>query len=203
MEVWAPLVNGGSIVVIGSDEVLVPSRLSEALERTRATVLFVTTALFDQYVKKIPAAFARLRVLLTGGERSSAVSFARMLEAGGPTHLVHCYGPTETTTFAITHEVSAVEPGATTIPLGRPIGNTSVYVLDRRRRPAPIGVVGELYIGGVGVARGYLNKPELTGERFLSDPFSGESTDECTRPATWDSGYRTGRSSLSVGTISR
>jgi acyl carrier protein len=95
-----------------------------------------------------------------------------VLAAGGPVSLVHCYGPTETTTFAVTHPVVDVAPDAGTVPLGRPISNTRVYLLDSHGRPVPIGVAGEMYVGGAGVATGYLNRPGLTAERFVADPFA-------------------------------
>jgi hypothetical protein len=98
-----------------------------------------------------------------------------VLEQSGPRHLVHCYGPTETTTFASTHEVREVSAGTRRIPLGRPISNTQIYILDANLQPTPIGVTGELFIGGAGVALGYLNRPELTAERFLNDPFTEET----------------------------
>src|SRR5262249_27211005 len=84
---------------------------------------------------------------------------------------VNGYGPTETTTFAVTHEIREVAEGARSIPLGRPINNTQVYILDANLEPAPIGVSGELYIGGAGVGQGDLNRPELSEERLVSDPF--------------------------------
>jgi acyl-coenzyme A synthetase/AMP-(fatty) acid ligase len=97
---------------------------------------------------------------------------ARTLSANPPGHLVNGYGPTETTTFAVTHDIQKVEEGAKNIPIGRPIGNTQVYILDAEGEPVPVGVAGELYIGGAGVAQGYLNRPELTAERFVPNPFS-------------------------------
>ena len=99
---------------------------------------------------------------------------ARILQRRSPQHLLNGYGPTETTTFATTYEITSVAEGAPNIPIGRPIANTRVYILDGRGQPVPIGVAGELYIGGAGVARGYLKRPELTAERFLADPFAGE-----------------------------
>ncbi|HVY36514.1 MAG TPA: amino acid adenylation domain-containing protein, partial [Polyangia bacterium] len=175
MEVWGALLNGGAVVVIRPEELLSPTALARALEEHRVTALFVTTALFNQYAQVIPGALARLRFLLTGGERNDPSSFARVLAAGGPAHLLHVYGPTETTTFALWHEVREVHDTARPLPLGRPIGNTQVYVLDRHRQPAPVGVPGELYIGGDGVALGYLNRPELTAERFVDDSLLGRS----------------------------
>src|SRR5262249_60841804 len=100
--------------------------------------------------------------------------------SSGPPRFVNGCAPAETTTFAITQGVVAVREGARSIPLGRPIANTQIYILDRHGEPVPIGVTGELYIGGAGVARGYLNRPELTAGRFLSDPICGEGQ------ARWD-----------------
>ena len=169
MEVWAPLLHGGSVIVVDRERVLDPAGFADLLERQAITVLFVTTALFNQYAADIPQALSRLRVLLCGGERNDPAAFARVLEAG-PQHLVHVYGPTETTTFATSYEVAGVREG-TTIPIGRPIGNTRTYILDTNCEPVPVGVAGELYIGGAGVAHGYLNRPELTAERFIASPF--------------------------------
>src|SRR5439155_4029413 len=97
-----------------------------------------------------------------------------VLRGGHPERLLHVYGPTETTTFATWHLVQAVEEGATTVPIGRPIANTVAHVLDPRLRPVPAGVAGELYIGGDGLARGYLNRPVLTAQRFMPDPFAAQ-----------------------------
>ncbi|HKQ72654.1 MAG TPA: amino acid adenylation domain-containing protein, partial [Blastocatellia bacterium] len=174
LEVWGALLNGASVVVIDREAFLNPGSFSRALEQYGVTALFLTTAIFNQYAEAIPEALARLRLLLTGGERSDPSSFARMLKQSGPQYLIHCYGPTETATLAITQEVKEVSDDEKTIPLGRPINNTRIYVLDADGQPAPIGVVGELYIGGDGVALGYQNRPDLTAERFLPEPFSGE-----------------------------
>jgi amino acid adenylation domain-containing protein len=174
MEVWAPLLNGGSIAVVAQHELLDPARFGQALTDRGITVLFITTAVFNQYAATIPGALAKLRCLLNGGERADPASFARVLAEGGPVSVIHCYGPTETTTYAITLPVTSVAEGAQSIPLGRPIGNTTIYVLDSHGQPVPTGVAGEIHIGGAGVALGYLNRPELTAEKFVADPFSAE-----------------------------
>jgi amino acid adenylation domain-containing protein len=175
MEVWAPLLNGGRIVVVDREAFLDPRHFAQLLERHGVTALFLTTAIFNQYALAIPEALARLRYLFCGGEKSDPSSFARVLEQSGPQHLVHCYGPTEATTFAITHEVTEVPAGTKSILIGRPISNTQIYILDANLQPTPIGVAGELFIGGAGVARGYLNRPDLTAERFLKDPFTEQA----------------------------
>ncbi|HKX29467.1 MAG TPA: AMP-binding protein, partial [Blastocatellia bacterium] len=174
MEVWAPLLNGGCMVVIDREAFLEPKTFARLLEEQRVTGLFLTTAIFNQYASVIPEALSRLRLLMSGGEQSEPSSFVRVLTQSGPVRLIHCYGPTETTTFAITRDVTEVPEGLRSIPLGRPISNTRIYILDANRQPVPIGVAGELYIGGAGVARGYLNHPELTAERLLPDPFGQE-----------------------------
>ncbi len=175
LEVWAPLLNGGRIVVIEQAVLVDPELLEETLEREGVTALFITTAVFNQCAAIKPGIFAGLRFLLTGGERSDPAAFEQVLKDGEPKHLIHCYGPTETTTFATTYEISEVREDERSIPIGRSIANTRIYILDACGEPAPIGVMGELYIGGAGVALGYLNRPELTAERFVADPFAGES----------------------------
>jgi len=117
------------------------------------------------------AAIGRIPHVLLGGE-ALPVALAKELAANRKGTLTNMYGPTETTIWSLTHAVDAVEAE---IPIGRPIANTRVYILDQLRRPVPVGVPGELFIGGEGVARGYLNRPELTAERFIADPFAGDS----------------------------
>jgi amino acid adenylation domain-containing protein/non-ribosomal peptide synthase protein (TIGR01720 family) len=173
-EVWSPLVHGACVVGIPQEVLLSPPRLAEHLRREGVTVLFVTTALFNQVVREAPEAFSGLRTLLFGGEASDPRRVRALLQGAPPGRLLHVYGPTECTTFATWHLVEGVPEGATGIPIGRPLLNTSTYVLDPHGDPAPVGTPGELHIGGPGVARGYLNQPALTAERFVPDPFSPE-----------------------------
>ncbi|MFJ4237426.1 amino acid adenylation domain-containing protein [Serratia nevei] len=171
MEVWAALLNGGALVVIAPEVMMEAERLAAELQRHRITTLFLTTALFNQYVHSISGALAQLKYLISGGEKEDPGAYVRLLQERGPVHLIHAYGPTETTTFATTARIERAE-GEARLPIGKPIGNTRAYLLDARGRPVPMGAVGELHIGGVGVALGYLNRPELTAQRFLSDPFN-------------------------------
>ncbi|WP_336948335.1 amino acid adenylation domain-containing protein [Serratia nevei] len=171
MEVWAALLNGGALVVIAPEVMMEAERLAAELQRHRITTLFLTTALFNQYVHSISGALAQLKYLISGGEKEDPGAYARLLQERGPVHLIHAYGPTETTTFATTARIERAE-GEARLPIGKPIGNTRAYLLDARGRPVLMGAVGELHIGGVGVALGYLNRPELTAQRFLSDPFN-------------------------------
>ncbi|WP_338925281.1 amino acid adenylation domain-containing protein [Mycetohabitans endofungorum] len=174
-EVWAPLLNGATVVLFGRDTVLNPQRLEEALARYGVTTLFLTTVLFNQLVPLMAPALARLKYLLCGGEQENPERFAQLLKHDGPKHLIHCYGPTENTTFSTTYEVTELGDRSERLPIGRPIANTRVYLLDAHGQPVPLGAVGELYMGGASVARGYLNCPKLTAERFVRDPFVDES----------------------------
>ena len=134
--------------------------------------MFLTTALFNELAALDGKSFQGMKQVLFGGEAVNARWVAHVRESGGPPErLLHVYGPTECTTFATFHEVGDVPKHARTVPIGRPISNTTAYVLDKYARPVPQGVPGELYLGGPGVAEGYLNRPELTRERFVEDPF--------------------------------
>ncbi|HEX8009625.1 MAG TPA: amino acid adenylation domain-containing protein [Casimicrobiaceae bacterium] len=172
-EIWGALLNGARLVVVPRDAVLSPTALAATLDRYGVTALFVTTALFNLVARDAPRAFAG-RVILFGGEAVDPRWVAAALATGKPKRLLHVYGPTETTTFATWHEVHAVAADALSVPIGRPIANTEVYVLDRNGEPVPPGVPGEIYIGGPGLATGYLGRPELTAERFVAHPFARE-----------------------------
>ncbi|WP_034940010.1 amino acid adenylation domain-containing protein, partial [Erwinia mallotivora] len=174
MEIWGALLNGASLVTVPQDTLLESAPLGAFIRDRNVSVLFLTTALFNRHAAAIPTALARLRYLLSGGEKADPAMFSRVLARGGQVCIVNGYGPTETTTFATAHAVQPGTPETRDVPLGRPIANTRVYVLDGRGEPVPPGVPGEIYVGGAGVARGYLNRPELTQERFLPDPFTGE-----------------------------
>jgi amino acid adenylation domain-containing protein len=173
-EIWGALLNGARLVGIRGDVLLSPKEFAGQIERERISILFLTTALFNEMSRLIPAAFKSMRHLLFGGEAVDPGCVAAILQHGPPERLLHVYGPTETTTFASWYLVKSVGAGAATIPIGRPIANTEIYLLDHHLKPVPVGVPGELYIGGDGLARGYLNNPELTAEKFISHPFSDD-----------------------------
>ena len=172
-EIWGALLNGGSVVGVPKEVALDPDRMAEHLRREGIGTLFVTTALFNQLVARQPGVFAGMRQVLFGGEAVDPRSVRTVLERGRPERLLHVYGPTEATTFSTSFEVREVPAGARTVPIGRPIANTRAYVLDAQGRPAPIGVAGELYLGGDGLADGYLNAPELTRARFVERSLDG------------------------------
>jgi amino acid adenylation domain-containing protein len=170
-EVWGPLLNGGRVVVIDQETLLDPQRFVAALRRHSVNVMWLTVGLFNQYARALASILPGLRCMLVGGDVLDPAVIDRVVRDAAPQALVNGYGPTETTTFATTYRIDHVA-GNRSIPIGRPIANTRVYILDRQRRPVPVGVRGEIYIGGDGVALGYLNRPELTAERFVPDPFS-------------------------------
>jgi amino acid adenylation domain-containing protein len=169
-EIWGALLNGGRIALIPRKDVLSPRDLAEVLDRHGVTTMFLTTALFNQVARDAPRAFTGRQVLF-GGESVDPRSVAAVLAQARPRRLLHVYGPTETTTFATWHEVRGIEPEAMTVPIGRPIANTEVYLLDRHGEPVPPGVPGEIHIGGPGVALGYYGRADLTAERFVAHPF--------------------------------
>ncbi|HKH47952.1 MAG TPA: amino acid adenylation domain-containing protein, partial [Thermoanaerobaculia bacterium] len=171
-EIWGALLNGAALVVVPREVALAPAELADLLRRQRVTAVFLTTALFNQVARHAPGAFDTVRQVLFGGEAVDPGMVARALEQAGPERLLHVYGPTESTTFAAWHLLREVPPGAATLPIGLPLANTTLYVLDRWQRPVPPGVIGELLIGGDGLARGYLNRPELTAERFIPDEWA-------------------------------
>jgi len=172
-EIWGALLNGGKLINIPKEIVLSPHDFARELRRREITTMFLTVALFNQIASEIPDAFATMRDLMVGGDALEPKWIKEVLQHGPPKRLLNGYGPTETTTFAAWHEVKKVIEGKS-VPIGRPIANTQLYVLDRTMQPVPAGVAGELYIGGPGLAVGYLNSPDLTAQRFVANPFSNE-----------------------------
>ncbi|HXO22471.1 MAG TPA: condensation domain-containing protein, partial [Thermoanaerobaculia bacterium] len=172
-EIWGSLLNGAELVGIEKETLLSPAALAAALRERGITTLFLPTALFHQLAAASPALFAGLRDLLIGGESPEPATVRQVLRSGPPARLLHLYGPTECTTFASVYEVPEVAESASALPIGRPIAGTRIHVLSHAMEPLPIGVPGEIHIGGDGVADGYLGRPDLTAQAFLPDPFSG------------------------------
>jgi len=173
-EIWAGLLHGARCA-IHPPGVPTPRSLRRVIEATGATLTVFTTPLFNAVVDEAPEALAGLRYIMIGGEALSVRHLARALAALPGVRLVNGYGPTEATTFTACHPVEAASlRAATSVPIGRPIAGTDVYVLDDHGQPVPIGVTGELYVGGPGLALGYINREALTAERFVPHPFSAE-----------------------------
>ncbi len=172
-EIWGSLLNGAKLIIMPPDQ---PSlkELCQAVDDNEVTILWLTTRLFHLMVSEGLGQLKPLRQVLTGGEVVSPAQVERFLESASKSRLIHVYGPTENTTFTTYHAMQGASTFMASVPIGRPVSNTSVYVLDRQMQLVPRGVVGELFIGGVGLARGYFNRPALTAENFVPDPFGCE-----------------------------
>lgn len=177
-EVWAPLLHGGKCVVCPTNS-LAARELGSVLREFGVTTLWLTSSLFNAILDEDPACLSTLQQLLIGGEALSMPHVRRALRALPHLQIINGYGPTECTTFSCTYPIPSELPSnLPSIPIGRPIANTQAYVLDKYMQPTPVGAPGELYIGGPGVARGYINQPRLTAESFVPNPFNeiaGES----------------------------
>ncbi|GAA0446975.1 hypothetical protein GCM10009544_07250 [Streptomyces stramineus] len=168
-ELWVPLLRGGTVVVAPPGE-LDARGIASAVTDAGITGLWVTAGLFSVLAEEDPGCFRGAREVWTGGDAVSPAAVRRVLRACPDTAVVNGYGPTETTTFATCHRVA--DPGGlgTVVPIGAPMAGMRTEVLDGRLRPVSPGEVGELYVGGSGLARGYWKRPGLTAERFVADP---------------------------------
>ncbi|MEZ5354848.1 MAG: amino acid adenylation domain-containing protein, partial [Bryobacteraceae bacterium] len=170
-EIWAPLLNGGLCVLYSGSRASLAD-IGDAIRLHGVNTLWLTSSLFNAVIDEAPQMLAPIRQLLIGGEVLSVPHVTKALRALPATRIVNGYGPTECTTFACCYPIPHdIDPNSASIPIGTPIASTSAYILDGRGEPVPLGVPGELYLGGDGVALGYLGQPELTNEVFLPDPF--------------------------------
>jgi amino acid adenylation domain-containing protein len=173
-ELWGALLHGAKCVVF-ADRVPTLKALGRTIEAHGVTTLWLTAALFNTVIDQRAEILSGIRQLLTGGEALSLTHVRRALDHLPDTQLINAYGPTEGTTFTSCYRIPRTLGDAlASVPIGSPIANTKVYVLDAKRQAVPIGVAGELYIGGDGLARGYLNQPELSEARFVADPFDDD-----------------------------
>ncbi|MEU3857983.1 amino acid adenylation domain-containing protein [Streptomyces sp. NPDC028722] len=169
-EIWAPLVHGARLAVCPPGPAD-PEALGVFLREAGVSVAFLTTQFVNAVADTRPGALAPLRALLTGGEAHSRDHLDRLRAALPDTTVHNVYGPTETTTFATLQDTADAIDAPAGVPIGLPVGDTCAYVLDETLRPVPQGVVGELYLAGPGLARGYLGRPALTAERFTACPY--------------------------------
>lgn len=175
-EIWGALINGAQLIGLSKNVLLSPYQFATYIQERKISILFLTTALFNLLASTVPQAFCSLRYLLFGGEAADPKWVREVLNYGSPQYLLNVYGPTENTTFSSWYLVKDIPQEILTVPIGTPISNTQLYILDQNQQPVPIGIPGELYIGGDGLAQGYLNRPELTAEKFVKNPF-GEDPD--------------------------
>jgi amino acid adenylation domain-containing protein len=171
-EIWGCLLHGGRLVM-APPNALSLGELGEFIARTQITTMWLTGGLFHQMVDGNLQGLSTVSQLLAGGEALSPPHVYKVIDSLSECKVINGYGPTEATTFACCYAVEKNRRGAT-VPIGRPIANTTAYVLNQAMQPVAIGERGELFIGGVGVARGYFNRPDLTAARFVPDPFCGQ-----------------------------
>ncbi|MNB91829.1 Linear gramicidin synthase subunit B [compost metagenome] len=169
-EIWGSLCNGATLALLN---VQTPSlaELGEAIQRYNVTAMWMTSGLFTVMVDESIQGLSGLKSLLVGGDLVSPVHVRKVKEAYPELEVINGYGPTENTTFTCCHRISADDYKGDSIPIGRPINGTYVHILNARLEPVPIGVAGELYIGGEGLAIGYLNLPDLNAQQFIESPF--------------------------------
>lgn len=172
LEIWAALLHGGRCVVL--EESPAPGVLAETIRHHGVTSAWFTATLFNALVDVAPDAFRGLQQIIIGGEALSPEHVRRAFDQLPDVRFVNGYGPTENTTFTCCHLISRADiDSGRAIPIGRPIANTSVFVLDCDGRPAPLGMPGELVTGGDGIALGYVGQPAQTAERFIPDTLTG------------------------------
>ncbi|HST59426.1 MAG TPA: amino acid adenylation domain-containing protein, partial [Longimicrobium sp.] len=170
LEIWGPLLNGGRIAV-HPPRMPSPAELREVIRREGVTTIFLTTGLFHLVADEAPDALEGVRHVMAGGDVVSIAHARRVMENHPGTRVSIVYGPTENTTYSTFHDLSPADWARASLPIGRPIAGTRAYVLEASLTPAPVGVRGELYVGGEGLAWGYLRRPALTAEKFVPDPF--------------------------------
>ena len=169
LEVWGPLLNGARVCYGVEKDLLDFKRLYSLVKVEKITCMFFTTSLLNIVARLAPEIFGHLKTLITGGEKASVETLTRLKFLFPQLQIINGYGPTENTTFTTSFEVTDCHAKA--VPIGKPIANTTAYVLDDLQRPLPVGITGELYAGGDGVARGYLNAPESTAASFVNCEF--------------------------------
>jgi amino acid adenylation domain-containing protein len=170
-EVWGALLHGARCVLFPAGTPS-PRVIGDLVQKHQVSTLWLTASLFNAVIDDHPEALRGVRQLLAGGEALSVSHVARALEKLPEIQLINGYGPTETTTFACCYPVPRPYAGGESVPIGKPISSSTAYILDAQRKLLPLGIPGELYLGGDGLARGYFNRPELTAEKFVPGPVS-------------------------------
>ncbi len=173
-ELWIGFLNGATMVCIDKQDLLHPERFKNIITQHNMTHIVMTTALFHEYVLFDSTIFSSLKYIMFGGEAVNTAIVDKLLQIpeNNKVQVLNLYGPSENTTLSTGFNISRDKhEGLSHYPIGKPSSNTTAYILDRDKSPVPIGITGELYLGGIGVARGYLNREELTQERFINNPF--------------------------------
>ncbi|MEK3918735.1 amino acid adenylation domain-containing protein [Paenibacillus sp. FSL K6-2393] len=170
-DIFGALTNGARLVLVPHETLLEIGQLADLIQREGISVMLITTAFFNVLVDVNVDCLRDVRAILFGGERVSVGHVRKALAHIGPGRLNHLYGPSESTVYTTYLPVDFVDESAVTVPIGRPISNTTVYIVDSQNKLLPIGVAGELCVGGEGLVGGYNNRPELTAEKFVDHPF--------------------------------
>ncbi|WP_339158297.1 amino acid adenylation domain-containing protein [Paenibacillus sp. FSL W8-0186] len=183
-EIWGALLNGLELYIIDKTSILDPEKLGQALREYSITTMWLTSPLFNQLAQQQPELFQPLRYLIVGGDALSPKHIQQVAEQCKGTTLINGYGPTENTTFSCCYTITSQEEKS--IPIGGPIAHSTAYVVDLYGHLCPVGVPGELWVGGDGVARGYINNEALTSEKFMASPFTeGERVYRTGDAASW------------------
>ncbi|KAJ9489088.1 hypothetical protein VN97_g4202 [Penicillium thymicola] len=169
-ETWVCLLRGGTVVVYPHEIVIDPVLFSRSLREDQIEVVFVTTALLNAIAKTCPGAFSTIHTLMTGGEMINVPVIRKIFDHGPPERVIHMYGPTECTVFVISHKITAADIHNGHIPLGKPIGNFQLFIVDENLSPVPTGSEGELVIAGAGVCGGYCRNPLANIKSFIRPP---------------------------------
>ncbi|EKT63013.1 amino acid adenylation domain-containing protein [Providencia burhodogranariea] len=174
LEFWGALLNGAATVIIDREELLDPEKLKSSFINNAVSSILVTPSLFNFIIALCPDAFRTLSYLMIGGEAFNLNALRSLPPKEWPKNIYNVYGPTENTTYTLYYPIGLDDLTAENMPLGRPINNTDVFILDKELQLVEVGVLGEIYVGGDGVARSYLNRPDLTAEKFIITEISGQ-----------------------------
>lgn len=174
-EVWGALLNGATTVVIPKNDLLNIHYFQEILVRQQITIMFITASLFNLIATTAPCTFRFIRHLLVGGEALNPHALKLVMDTAPPVHLINGYGPTESTTFALTHNIQPEDLTSVNVPIGQPVDCTFARILDDDLVPVDQGITGHLYLGGDGLARGYWNRDELNKEKFINVVLPGDT----------------------------
>ncbi|QEM10873.1 non-ribosomal peptide synthetase [Mucilaginibacter rubeus] len=174
-EYWSMLLNGGKLILCNDKELFNSKTLKNLITKHKVTVMWFTSSWFNQLADDAPEVFKGLNTILVGGEKLSVPHIKKIRSTYPDLKLINGYGPTENTTFSLTYAISEINADGI-IPIGKPLNNRNAYILGPANQQAPICVFGEVWLGGAGVSRGYLNQPELTSQKFVKDPFTSANT---------------------------
>ena len=169
-EIWGALLNGATLYIVDKETILDPDALGAELDRNDISILWLTSALFTQIAEERTDIFGKLNYLLTGGDVLSAPHVNKVRKANPGLKILNCYGPTENTTFSTTYLID--RDFGHNIPIGKPIANSTAHIFDRNMNLLPVGVIGELCVGGDGLSAGYLNSEELNRSKFIQNPLN-------------------------------